>query len=414
MQKQKKGKKKLQFPEVYHIDRQEQAAVARVLARGPLSGFVGTPGPEFFGGPEVQALERTFAKYFKVKHAVSFNSATTALQGAMVALGIGPGDEVIVPPYTMSATAMCVLSQGAVPIFADIEDTTYGLDPKSVARKITKRTKAILVVNLFGQAPAGMRELAALAKRHKLALVEDNAQSPAAYSRGRYTGTIGDIGIFSFNVHKTMQAGEGGMLVTNNKHLATRAQMCRNHGENLADAYPTAGPIIGSNYRMTEVTAAIARVQLSKLAFLNKKRIALAQRLTRKLSAIPGITPANVPAHNTHVYYLYPIQVDERTLGVSRKQLAAALTARGFEIEEGYVEPLYWLPIFQKRQAFNKTHFPFDYQGMRQDYSRGSCPTVEKLHTKKLFVTNVCRHPYTAAHVDAFVDTIKECIAQNK
>src|SRR3989344_3803776 len=222
------------LPAVHIMDKEEIAAVSRVIRGGPLSGFAGVHNDRFFGGKEVRVFEAEFAKKFKIKHAVSFNSATTALHGAIVALGIGPGDEVIVPPYTMSASATAVLMNGAVPIFADIDERTFCLDAKSVRMRITKNTKAIMAVNLFGQA-ADFEPLLALAKEHNLKLIEDNAQAPAAKWRGRYAGTIGDVGVFSFNFHKTMQSGEGGILVTNNDAYALRAQLCRNHGESVVD-----------------------------------------------------------------------------------------------------------------------------------------------------------------------------------
>lgn len=400
------------FPPVYNIDRREIAAVTEVLTKGPLSGFVGEAGPAFLGGPVVKRFEKKFATKFKVKHAVSYNSATTALHGAIVALGIGPGDEVIVPPYAMSASATAVLMNGAVPIFADIDPDTFCIDPKSVARKISKRTKAVMMVNLFGQT-GDMESLMRLARKHKVAVIEDNAQSPAATWRGRYCGTVGDIGVFSFNVNKTMQSGEGGVLVTDNKRYALRAQLCRNHGESVVPGMPgyTAGPVFGSNYRMTEVTAAIAEVQLEKLDFLNKKRIALADRLTRKLSGLPGLTLPHIPKGNTHVYYEYGMKVDEKKLGISRAKLVAELQKRGLPVSAGYVKPLYLLPLFQKKQAFNNTNFPFDYQGMKQDYHKGLCPVTERMHYEEFIGTDICQHPRTAAHIDAFAGALREVVA---
>lgn len=406
-----KRNKKITFPPVYHIDRREIAAVTKVLKKGPLSGFVGEPGPEFFGGSAVRRFERTFARRFKVKHAVSYNSATTALHGAIVALGIGPGDEVVVPPYTMSASATCVLMNGAVPIFADIDPDTFCVDPADVARKLTKRTKAVMMVNLFGQT-GDMGALLRLARKRRIAIIEDNAQSAGATWQDRPTGTLGDIGVFSFNVHKQIQSGEGGVLVTNNARYALRAQLCRNHGESVVAGLAgyDGKPIFGSNYRMTEITAAIAEVQLSKLNFLNRKRQSLAARLTRKLSGIPGLTPPRIPKGNTHVFYSYMIKVDKEKLGISRASLVTSLQKRGFPVGAGYVEPLYLLPLFQKRQAFNKTHFPFDYRGMKQDYSKGSCPVTERMHHRELIGTDVCQHPYTAAHVDAFAQALREIV----
>ncbi|MEK7584790.1 MAG: aminotransferase class I/II-fold pyridoxal phosphate-dependent enzyme, partial [Patescibacteria group bacterium] len=175
------GEKVLKKPlsRVSNIGVEEEEAAVRVIRSGVLSDYVGVPGEFFLGGKEVRAFEQLMCETFKVKHAVSVNSATSALHSAIVALGIGPGDEVIVSPYTMSASATAILMNGAVPIFADIEEDTYCLDPKSVEERITARTKAIMVVNLFGGV-ARFDELKAVADKHSLRIIEDNAQSPGA------------------------------------------------------------------------------------------------------------------------------------------------------------------------------------------------------------------------------------------
>lgn len=394
----------------YLIGKEEISIATNILRKGPLSDFIGASGKYFLGGTYVRSFEAAFVKKFGVKHAVSFNSATTALHAAVIALGIGPGDEVIVPPYTMSATPMAVLMNGAVPIFADLDPNTFCLDPVSVEKGITNRTKAILAVNLFGQS-ADFGKLLPLAKKYKLKIIEDNAQAPGALWRDRLTGTIGDIGIFSFNVHKTIQAGEGGVLITNNERYALRAQMCRNHGENLAAQYPEAGPLIGSNYRMTELAAALCEAQLSRLDFLTEKRRALVAYLTKNLKDIEGISIPPVSKENYHVYYVYPLLINEKKLGISRDKLVDAMTAEGYPMSKGYVEPLYLLPVFQKRQAFNETHFPFDYQGMKQNYQKGICPVAERLYETEFTHTMICQHPRSKKDIELFVRALKKVLA---
>ena len=355
------GKPVLQKQLVIHnVGKAEIAAAVKVIKNGPLSGFAAVCGDRFFGGKEVQALEKEFSKKFRIKHSVAFNSATTALHAAVVALGIGPGDEVIVPPYTMSASATAILMNGAVPIFADIDEKTFCLDPRSVESRISKFTKAIMAVNLLGQA-ADFSALLPIAKRYNLAIIEDNAQSPGAKWKGKYAGTIGDIGIFSFNLHKTMQTGEGGILVTNNDHYALRAQLARNHGEVVVDEMPeySGGPIFGSNYRMTEVVAAMARVQLRRLDKFIERHRSQSALLTRELKSIPGLMPAYVHPDNFHVYHRFAIKVDEKKLGLSRDKLIAAMKCEGFTMSKGYVKPIYLLPLFQNKKAFNNTQFPF-------------------------------------------------------
>ena len=271
------------------IGSEEKAAALRVMNSKNLSGFLGRAGDRFRGGPEVRAFEENFEKKFGVKHAISFNSATTALQAAVGALGIGPGDEVITTPMTMPATATAVLFNGAVPVFADINEKNYCLDPQSVAKKINSRTKAIFVVNLFGT-PADYDALRLIAKRHNLKIIEDNAQAAGAKYKGRFAGTIGDIGVWSFNVHKIIQSGEGGMLTTNDDGYAYRAELIRNHGEAVVDDIWETKPeerelVAGSNFRLSELHAAIMGAQLAKLDDLIASRIHLAAYLTKKIKA---------------------------------------------------------------------------------------------------------------------------------
>ena len=402
------------YPPVYTVGKREIAAVTKVLKKGPLSDFIGAAGEYFLGGKHVRSLEYAFTKKFKMKHAVSFNSATTALHGAIVALGIGPGDEVILPPYTMSASAMAILMNGAVPVFADIDEKTFCIDASSARARITKHTKAIMAVNLFGQT-ADLEPLLALAKEYGLKLIEDNAQAPGAMRHGRFAGTIGDVGVFSFNFHKTMQSGEGGVLVTNHDGYALRAQLCRNHGESVVDGMPAydGGPIFGSNYRMTEVTAAIAEVQLSRLDFLNAKNQALVRYLSGQLSSISGLTLPYVAPGNTHVYFTYVLKVDEKRLGISRDRLVEAMRAEGFPMSRGYQKPLYLYKLFQEQKAFNGTQFPFKSEGYdgAPDYSKGICPVTERLYEKELTMTQICQHPRTKKRIDLFVRALKKVLA---
>ncbi|MBM3596226.1 MAG: hypothetical protein FJX31_10765, partial [Alphaproteobacteria bacterium] len=219
------------------IGQDEFDAVRRVFQRGSLSGFYGSWGEEFLGGTEVKDFEKAWGERFNVPHVVSVNSATSGLFAAMGALGISPGDEVIVPPYTMSATVMAPLIYGGIPVFVDIEPETFCLDIDKVVAAITPRTKAIIAVNLFGH-PARLRELAALARSRGIALVEDNSQGPLATEDGAFAGTVGDIGVFSLNYHKHIHTGEGGMCATRDAALALRLQAIRNHAENIVAPAP--------------------------------------------------------------------------------------------------------------------------------------------------------------------------------
>jgi perosamine synthetase len=357
----------------------ERTAALRVLDGGVLSGFIGAPGPDFHGGPEVRALEEAWCEAFGVAHSVTVNSATSGLYATVGAVGVGPGDEVIVPPYTMSATAMAPLIYGGIPVFADIEPETFGLDPVQVRRAITPKTRAIIAVNLFGH-PARLHELYAIAEEHGLTMIEDNAQAPLASEYGRLAGTIGHIGVFSLNRHKHIQTGEGGVCVTNDGRLAERLRLIRNHGENLVEdmAVNDLSNLVGFNYRMTELAAAIGLCQLEKAPEIIAERTAYARRLSAGVKDLPGITVPVERDQCQHVYYVWALRFDAKMVGISRDVFTQALAAEGFPLNQGYVNPLYRLPIFQQRTAIGQHGFPFNLSDRR--YDDGLCPVCEKMH----------------------------------
>jgi dTDP-4-amino-4,6-dideoxygalactose transaminase len=222
--------RKTPFPGYVTIGKEEKLAVMEVLDSTVLSKYLGTWSPDFYGGPKVRQLERDWSEYFGIKHAVSVNSATSGLYAAVGAAGVGPGDEVIVSPYTMTASATAALVYGAIPVFADIDPQIFCLSPESVEKCITPSTKAIIVVDIFGH-PADMDEIMEIARDHDLIVIEDAAQAPGAKYKGRFAGTLADMGVYSLNYHKTIHCGEGGIVVTNNDDLTERLQLIRNHAE---------------------------------------------------------------------------------------------------------------------------------------------------------------------------------------
>jgi len=380
------------FPVYNTIGDAEKRAVLAVLDSGVLSQFVGVWGDDFFGGPRVQALESAWSEYFGVRHAVSMNSATSGLYAAIGAARVGPGDEVIVSPYTMSASAAAAIVYGAVPVFADIEPDTFCLDPRSVESRITDRTRAIIAVDLFGH-PATWVELRAIATRRQIALIEDAAQAPGAKQDGRYAGTLGDIGVFSLNYHKTIHSGEGGVVVTDDADLADRLRLIRNHAEAVVKAKGTDDLVnlVGFNYRMTEIEAAIALEQLKKLERLVVPRIEAAAYLTERLERIPGLTPPVVRPGVRHGYYVYAIRYDESVVGVPRKRFADAVRAEGIPVNVGYVEPLYRQPMYQRGIALGARGFPFRQPGREAaSYPNGLCPVTERMHERELLYLTVC------------------------
>jgi perosamine synthetase len=403
------------FPPQQTIGDEERNAVLEVLDSGILSQFLGEWSEDFNGGPKVRACEQAFAERLGAKEAISVNSATTGLQVAVAAAGIEPGDEVIVSPFTMSATAAVVVLHNAIPVFADIEPETYGLDPESVRKAITPRTRAVMVTHLFGH-PARIDGLLDIAAEHDLALLEDAAQSIGASWQGQETGTIGTAGVFSLNYHKIIHSGEGGMLLTDDPRVAEIARLSRNHGEAVVDelGIDDIANTVGSNYRLSEIHAAIAIEQLKKLDGLLADRRHLAEVLTARLEELPGIEPPAVVEGCTHSYYVYPVSLDLDVLeGVSRSAFARALEAEGIPASEGYVRPLYLQSMYQRRIARGTKGCPWTsgHWNGEVSYDPGICPVAERLHESELMLLDVCRVPLQTRDVEDVADAFEKVAA---
>ncbi len=381
------------FPTYHSIGEDEKRAVLKVLDSHVLSDYLGTWSDKFYGGERVRALEADWAEYFEVKHAISVNSATSGLYAATGAAGVGPGDEVIVAPYTMIASATAALVYGGIPVFADIDPDIFCISPESIRERITPYTKAIIVVDLFGH-PADMDEIMQIAAENKLTVIEDAAQAPGALYHGRKVGTLADMGVFSLNYHKTIHTGEGGIVVTDDDDLAERVRLIRNHAEVVVGDKGTENLVnmVGFNYRMTEIEAAIGREQLKKLESLLIPRIEAADFLTERLPSFPGIQTPLVKPGVRHGYYLYSIKYDQSKTGVPRETFVSALNAEGIPMVSGYVKPIYLEPIYQNRIAFGEDGYPFTYPGYKGNvsYEKGICPVVERMHYEELMFTNIC------------------------
>jgi dTDP-4-amino-4,6-dideoxygalactose transaminase len=381
------------FPRYNTIGEEEKRAVMKVLDGGVLSGFLGTWSPAFYGGTQVLELEKSWKEFFGVKHAITVNSATSGLYAAAGAAGIGPGDEVIVSPYTMTASASAAIVYGAIPVFADIDEDTFCITPKTIREKLSPYTKAIIVVDLLGH-PAEMDEIMEIAREHDLIVIEDAAQVPGAAYKGRPVGTLAHMGVFSLNYHKTIHTGEGGVVVTNDDRLADRVALIRNHGEVVVKDKGTEDIVnlVGFNYRMTEVEAAIGIEQLKKLPSLHPPRVHCADFLTARLKDFPGLKTPVVKDGVVHGYYRYALRFDESIVGVSRDRFVDALNAEGIPMVKGYTEPLYLEPMYQRRIAFGRDGFTWTWPGWKGsvDYSPGCCPVIERLYYKELMCTDVC------------------------
>lgn len=380
------------FPAYRTIGAEERAAVLAVIESGNLSGFLGTWSDEFYGGPAVRALEEAWCATFETRHAIAVNSATSGLYAAAGAAGVGPGDEVIVTPFSMSASATAPLVYGALPVFADVDEDIYCLDPSSVLERITPQTRAMIVVDLFGHS-ADFERIMSVARDRQIVVIEDAAQAVGGRSGLRPAGTLADIGVFSLNRHKNIHCGEGGVVVTDSDHFAERVQLIRNHAESVVEEKGVDDIVnmVGFNYRMTELEAAVAGEQLKKLEPLVQARCAAAEYLTKGLSGIEAIRLPVVRPGVRHVYYVYAFKYDESLSGVSRARVVEALVAEGIPMWQGYCKPLYLQPLYQRKVAIGGAGFPFQGIGGRDvDYGKGLCPVTERLYERELLYTNVC------------------------
>lgn len=399
------------YPPHTVIGPEERREVNDVLDSAILSGFVARAGAHFLGGPKVRQFEAEVQKYFSANHSISFNSATAGLHAALAAIGCGPGDEVVVTPYTMSASAAAVLMCNAVPVFADVDPVHGNIDPAELRKAITPRTRAILVVHLFG-CPAPIDELMTVAAEAGLPVVEDCAQAPAATYAGRFTGTMGAVGVFSLNQFKTISCGEGGVAIARDRDIAERMQLVRNHGECIVgDMRPGDADVIGYNYRLTELNAALALAQFRKLDLLTEHRIRLAEYLTSRLDGFPGLALPRPAPSSKHVYFLYPIRFDESVWGIPRDLFVEALNAEGIPSGAGYTKPLHLLPFYLGQQeAAHPARCSFlcpRYSGAPR-YGEGAFPVAERLYAREIVTTLLCRFPLSNTDMDEICQAIEK------
>lgn len=405
------------FPAYKTIGEEEKAAVMAVLDSGILSRFLGAWHPDFFGGPQVQAFEAAWAKLCAVERAISVNSCTSGLYAAVGAAGLAPGDEVICSPYTMAASATAAIAFNAVPVFADIDPETYCITAETIAERIGPRTKAIIAVHIFGQT-ADMDPIMALAERHGLIVIEDAAQCPFATYKGRPAGSLGHMGVFSLNYHKHIHTGEGGVVTTNDARLAERLQLIRNHAEAVVGPKGTEDLVnmVGFNFRLGEIEAAIGLCQLAKGPDLIARRKANVAYLEGRLAGLPGLTLPKVNPGSDHVYYVHALDWDAAATGVPRELFVRALKAEltptalregeGVLVGQGYVRPLYLLPMYQRQIAFGPDGWPFrgPHRNDAPDYRKGLCPNAERAHFERLVSHELMRPPMSEADLDDVAD----------
>jgi len=334
------------------------------------------------GRSKVEEFEEKFSSYHGARYAVATSSGSAALDISIKSIGVGPGDEVIVPPYTFVATATSVLHNNAVPIFVDIHPDTYNIDPDKIEETITERTRAIIPVH-FGGSLADMEKICRIAKKYNLRIIEDAAHAHGVeWKNERMAGTFGDIGMFSFQQSKNMTAGEGGAIITNDENLFKLCYSYHHYGRVEGRPWYEIHRL-GWNFRMTEFQAAVLLIQLERLDELNSRRRGNANYLTQKLSQIGGIESLKIDSRITkHSYYLYIFKYNSEYFdGAHRDTFIQALNKEGIPATQGYTFPIYSNPLFLNKDFFNRgCPLSCEFYDKKINYAdfKERCPVAEK------------------------------------
>lgn len=391
------------------VDEDEERMVLQAIRERNFSRYIGSPTPDieaqlrlesrkaaaitdywhFLGGPNVRGFAAEFSEAFDVPYAIPINSATTGLSVALAACGLEPGDEVIVPALSYTATGSAPLMYQYIPVFVDVDPLTFCIDPKAIERAITPRTRAIMVVHLTGNV-ADMDAILETARVHGLKVIEDTAQAIGATWKGAKAGTLGDAGVFSFQQSKNIMTGEGGMIVTRDAEVARRCRLILNHGEVVFDDNSDPADMVnmvGFNFRLPELCAALGRAQLRKLDSVNAWRARNADILRRELDGLAGITLPPSQRHESggparDVPHLFVSLYDGEVMGMPRELFVAALREEGIPVGTGYVRPMYANPMFLKKIAFGRAGAPWvspDGKASPVEYRHGQCPVAERL-----------------------------------
>lgn len=355
------------------LSEEEVEAVTEVLRSGILAR-----------GPRVKEFEERFAKYIGRKHAIATSSGTSALHISNLLMGISGNSEVIIPPITFFATASTVLFCGGRPVFADVDPETYTLDPVSVERRVTSATRAILPVDLYGQT-ADYDAIQRIADKNNLKIIEDACQAHGAEFNRKMAGSFGDISSFSFYATKNMTTGEGGIVLTDDDQIAERVMLLREHGEDTHYNHV----LLGYNYRMTEISAAIGIVQLRKIDEMVRRRQENARMLTEELENVKGLETPVTGKGRVHSFYQYIIRVNKKS-PVSREKLMEHLQKKGIGSRPSYPIPLYEQPVLKNLRI------------------TGQCPEAERLLPQLL---ELPVHPHVKAEdVQLIGKSVKECL----
>ena len=368
-----------------YLGEEELRLLKEVIDSGKLFRYVGT---------KVKELERRFAEYFGVRYAIAASSGTAALHAALASTRIDPGSEVITTPITDMGTVIPIIAQNSIPIFADVDPETFNMDPADVEKKISDKTHAIIAVHILGQ-PCEIDRIIEMAEKHDIYVIEDCAEALLAEYKGNYVGTIGNLGIFSFQQSKHMTTGDGGIAITDDEELARNASFFTDKGWDRSVSGPRSYVSFGLNYRMNELTGAVALAQLEKLKDAVDKRRELASWLTKQMQGTDGIGLPKIIDGAKHTYWFYPIKVDHERLGISNEEFAKALNHEGISAGTWIGKPLYLGPIFLQKRMYGNSGCPFDcpYYNREIKYVEGMCPNAEKASRELLVLS--CNEKFT-------------------
>lgn len=383
-----------------NLGKEELEILKKVIESGTLNCTKGTMVKEF---------ERRFAEKYCVSFCRTTTSGTAAIHTAVAAINPEPGDEIITTPITDMGAITPIIYQTAIPIFADVDPITYNVTAETIAPKISRRTKAIIVTHLFGN-PCDMDPIIEIASQYNLPIIEDACQSYLAEYKGRLVGTIGDIGCFSLQQGKHMTTGEGGIVISKNGNYSRRMWLFVDKAWGYGDPKPD-HYFLAPNYRMTELQGAVALAQLDKVDIVVESRIRTAEMLTKLISKIEGVSPPFVTPNGKHVYWKYPLRIDDEVIRGGVDLFAAMLKEKGIFCAPRYIQkPAFMCKIFTERNTFGNSHFPFEGPHRKNDppiiYNPKDYPgTYEALSHVVVLPWNEF---YTEEHVNYIAENIYE------
>jgi perosamine synthetase len=416
------------------IDEDEERMVLEALRGHHFSRYIGSSSPDieavlrlpsreaasietdwhFLGGPNVRAFAAEFAEMAGCRFAIPVSNATSGLSAALAASGVGSGDEVIVPAISFTATGSSVLMFNSIPVFVDVDSRTFCIDPAAVEAAVSPRTRAILPVHLLGNA-CDMQALGDIAERHRLRIIEDCAQAPGVRWRGRHVGTIGNAGVFSFQQSKNIMTGEGGMIITDDAEIARKARLILNHGEVVMEDHHSDADlvnVVGCNFRMPELCAAVGRAQLRKLDTVNEWRNRNYRHLVDRLAGVPGFESPYVPQDVDYICHAAAFLYDAAETGLARDLFVAAVRAEGIPMGTGYTRTMYENPTFLRRIAFGDGGSPWTDgpETSPVTYRKGQCPVAESLLSEKFLWMYHVAHPSTADDMEDVAKAIEKVL----